>query len=316
MNSAPSRAETLTDAAVVLPDSIQLPDQRGLSGLFSAAISLALLVMVGEQFRHMSFAAITALVPHAPAFWLAFAASYLAIPACEWMIYNRLWRLPGAGVGALMRKMVSNELLLGYLGEAQFYAWARSRLAMTAAPFAAIKDVTILSALVGNVVTLVLLVPAWGLIRSSEFGPGIHPLFVSLGVVLASSFAILLLRERLFSLKPTDLRFITAIHLTRTFAQLILAALMWHWVLPGVPLHLWFVLATLKMLVSRLPLVPNKDVVFAGLAVMLLGHEAQVASLLTMMAGLILVTHLVVGACFGLGGLFDQWRERRTVRDL
>lgn len=46
-----------------------------------------------------------------------------------------------AGIGALLRKLVSNELLLGYLGEAQFYAWARSRTNMTTAPFGAIKDI-------------------------------------------------------------------------------------------------------------------------------------------------------------------------------
>ena len=51
--------------------------------------------------------------------------------------YRKLWGLPFSGIAALLRKMVSNELLLGYLGEVQFYAWARSRLNMATAPFGA-----------------------------------------------------------------------------------------------------------------------------------------------------------------------------------
>ena len=54
---------------------------------------------------------------------------------------------------------------------------------------------------------------------------------------------------------------------------------------------------------SRLPLIPNKDVVFAGLAVFLLGHEHEIGDLMAMMAGLLLVTHLAVGTVFGTAEL-------------
>jgi len=90
---------------------------------------------------------------------------------------------------------------------------------------------------------------------------------------------------------------------------------MWHLVLPQVPLHLWFVLSTLRMLVSRLPLVPNKDVIFAGIAVFVIGHEARIDDLMTMMAGLILATHLMVGAGFGLAGLAEQFTQRSAGRN-
>ena len=81
---------------------------------------------------------------------------------------------------------------------------------------------------------------------------------------------------------------------------------MWHLVLPDVSVDLWIVLATLRMLLSRLPLLPNKDVVFAGLAVFLLGHEVQVASLMTLMAVMLLIAHLAVGAIVGLVGLIES----------
>ncbi|WP_374529848.1 hypothetical protein [Novosphingobium sp.] len=257
----------------------------------------------------MNFASILAMVPHSAEFWLTFATWYLAMPLSEWIIYRKLWQLPFSGVGALIRKLVSNELLLGYLGEAQFYAWARSKLDMPTAPFGAIKDVTILSALTGNIATTVMLVAAWPLVSSGGIGLQMHSVFMSLGVVLVTSFAMLLFRQRLFTLPKSELWFISLVHMFRIAALVLLSALMWHWVLPDVAIALWLVLATLRMLVSRLPLVPNKDVVFAGLAVYLLGQETRIAEMLTMMAGLVLLAHAAVGAIFALTGLVGEARR-------
>lgn len=302
--------DPLEQAELLLPTADDPPQNRRLAAAFSALVSLALLVMVADQFRQLSFGKIAAMVPGQPVFWLIFAAYYFVAPLGEWVIYRRLWDLPFRGMGALLRKLVSNELLLGYLGDVQFYAWARSTLKLAAAPFGAIKDVTILSALTGNVVTVLLLIPAWPLAASGQLGLELHSIFVSLSVVLVTSFAMLLWRRQLFSLPRQDLAFIAAVHVFRIAAMLALAAAMWHWVLPHVPLLMWLVLASLRMLVSRLPLVPNKDVVFAGLTVFVLGHETDVAGLMTMMAGLILAAHLVVGTLAALGGLITHWRRR------
>jgi hypothetical protein len=54
-------------------------------------------------------------------------------------------------------------------------------------------------------------------------------------------------------------------------------------------------LSALRLLISRLPFVPNKDVVFAGVAVFLIGHDAEIGTLMTMMATLILATHMTLG---------------------
>lgn len=279
-----------------------------LAGLFSTLISLALLVAVGVQFNQLSLPLLAEMIPSSPLFWLVFAAYYLAGPVCEWIVYRHLWNLPVAGIGALLRKLVSNELLLGYLGEAQFYAWARSRTNMTTAPFGAIKDMTILSALTGNIATLVMLVFAWPLVASGAFGIEMKPAFLSLGVVLVTSFLIFLFRQKLFTLPRKELIFITVVHFIRIVVVIGLAALLWHLVMPQVAVGMWLVLATLRMLVSRLPLIPNKDVVFAGLAVFILGQEGSIAGLLTMMAALLLVAHLVVGGIFALAGLFESGR--------
>ena len=280
------------------------------AALASMAISLALLVAVALQFRDLDTREIARLVPSSPLFWTAFAGYYLALPISEWVIYRRLWQFPPAGFGALLRKLVSNELLLGYLGEAQFYAWARARGTVNAAPFAAIKDITILSALTGNLATLVMLALAWPYVTAGQLGVQGQSAFAALGIVLVTSLAILLFRQKLFTLPRRELLIISAIHLARIAAVLILSAVMWHAVLPQVALTLWLVLATLRQLISRLPLMPNKDVVFAGITVLLLGNSTQVAALMAMMAVLLLAAHLLVGTIFGLAGLFDTEKTK------
>ena len=275
------------------------------AALASMTVSLALLVAVALQLRDLDFAKVRALLPASPNFWAAFAVYYLAGPVSEWVVYRRLWAMPVAGIGALLRKLVANELLLGYLGEAQFYAWARARSRLSDAPFGAIKDMTILSALVGNGATLVLLGLAWPYVSAGQLGMEGQTAFASLGVVLLTSLGILLFRRQLFTLPRADLWFISFTHLARIAVILIASAVMWHAVLPAVAISLWLVLATLRMLISRLPLMPNKDVVFAGITVLLLGKGADVAALMAMMAVLLLGAHLVVGTVFGLTGLFD-----------
>ena len=281
------------------------PRSNRLATAASIAISLALLVAVALQFRDFDFARVRGLIPASPVFWLAFAVYYLAGPVSEWVVYRRLWAMPLAGIGALLRKLVANELLLGYLGEAQFYAWARARSGLSAAPFAAIKDMTILSALVGNGATLVMLAFAWPYVSAGQLGLQGSTAFASLGVVLVTSLGILLFRRQLFSLPRAELWFISATHLARIGVILIASAVMWHAVLPAVAITLWLVLATLRMLISRLPLLPNKDVVFAGITVLLLGGQTDVAALMALMAVLLLAAHLLVGTIFGLMGLFD-----------
>ena len=94
------------------------------------AISLGIFAAVLFQLRHLNVHSVVAMVPRSPLFWAVFAVTYLATPAVDFLIFRRLWRLPAAGFGALLRKFVGNEILLGYIGELHFYSWARSRLRM------------------------------------------------------------------------------------------------------------------------------------------------------------------------------------------
>ena len=276
--------------------------QRWLSFLISAGLLTAILL----QFDRLGLAKLWSVLPVNPMFWMAFAAYYLALPASEWVIYRRLWDIPAAGFGALLRKLVSNELLLGYSGELSFYAWARRKMNLTTTPFGAIKDVSINSAIAGNVVTLVMIVLAWPSLILLHFGPAPRDIALSAGALLLVSVAALLFKRRLFSLPAAELRFVFGIHVARLAATTLLSGLIWHSALPDVPLSLWVLLAAMQLLVTRLPFVPNKDLVFAGLALFVVGHDSEVAALIGIVAALILITHVVLGGMLAIFDMLDM----------
>jgi len=262
--------------------------------LLSGVISLLLLASLARELLGGGLGALDSSLPSSPAFYLAFAAIYAVQPLSDYIIFRRLWGIPAIGIVPILRKMVANELLLGYSGEAYFYAWARDRLKMVAAPFAAIKDVSILSAVVGNLVTLALL--AFAAPVAADLIPAgyARPMLYSAAAILLLSLAILLFRGRLFSLPRRDLLWVAGIHLLRTIAYTVLLALCWHLALPGAPLGLWLLLVTGRQLVARLPLLPNKDIVFASLALLLVGNDLEVTRLVAITVALTLATHAVV----------------------
>jgi hypothetical protein len=274
---------------------LDIPPARWRAWL-SASISIALLAAIILQFDRDGLARLKGAVPVSPGFWMALTAYYVALPAAEWVIYRRLWHIPASGIVALLRKLVSNELLLGYSGELSFYTWARRRAGLTNTPFAAIKDVSILSAAAGNVATLTMIL--FGGSHIGRFGVAVSPkeLMLSVAILLALCIGSLLLRRKLFSLPAADLRFILAAHLIRVASTTALMAMMWHFALPDVPIGTWILLSALQLLVTRLPFVPNKDLLFAGAAMFLTGGASAIGTLAALIATLILTMHLLIGA--------------------
>ena len=179
-----------------------------------------------------------------------------------------------------------------------------------AAPFGAIKDVTILSALTGNLFTLLMVLVTAPFLGSLPLGINSSAFIASASFILISSVAALFLRKRLFTLPRRELWFVAGAHTARIVISALLAAVMWHLLLPSVALSWWLILSAARQLLSRLPFLPNKDVVFAGLAVFLVGSDQQIIAAMTLMATLILAAHLFAGATLGLSALVQEERAR------
>lgn len=254
--------------------------------------SLALIAAVLFALRSANPIDIAKLIPRSPVFWLVFVASYLTAPLADWIIFRRLWRLQWSGFAPLLRKSVLNALIVSYAGEAYFYGWIRTRTAICPNPFGAIKDVAILSALVGNAATLALVIAAWPMLKSVQLGAAQMPLLASVAVLAAISISAIVFRGKVFHLSPAALLFIGMIHLARTILCVGLVALLWHLAMPAIALQWWLLLATGRMVVSRLPLIANKDLAFAGVAAFLFQHDLAIVQLMAMTAMLIFAANL------------------------
>lgn len=252
------------------------------------------------QARTLNVADISALVPTSPLFWVLFAITYLVSPFSDWLIFRKLWGITARAFGALVRKLIYNELVLGYLGEVYFYTWARRKLTMETTPFGAVKDVAIMSAVAGNIMTLAFIAAAYPYLALLPLDNYADDIAWSLAVVVALSLLPFLLRKQIFSLTRGELWMVFGIHTARIVGTTVLTGVLWALVLPDVAIGWWLVLAAIRMLVSRLPFVTNKDIVFAGIAVLALGEDVQLAALMAMMAALILATHLILALIFGL----------------
>src|SRR5687767_4665946 len=97
-------------------------------GILGTILSLIVVGAAIYQARDLDFAKTFGLMPTSLTFWGLFAISYLIGPASDWFIFQRLWGVGASAFGVLIRKLIYNELLVGYLGEIYFYGWARQNL--------------------------------------------------------------------------------------------------------------------------------------------------------------------------------------------
>jgi hypothetical protein len=282
------------DYARIAGEPMPLMENTGKWGRWlSLGFSAAILGVIVFELQRLNFGTVLGLIPTSPAFWAAFVAYYFSPVIGDWIIYRHLWNLPRIAFVPLMRKLVSNELLLGYSGEVYFYSWARKNARFHAAPFGAVRDVSILSAVAGNGLTFAMVVALWPVIRKlSLSGPVFNWSLLALAV---SSFAIVLLQRRFLSLSRRELGFVLTVHTLRICVTTALGILVWHVALPGQPLMLLVVLGALRLLLSRLPFLPNKEAAFAAGILLLLGKNHDVTTIVTMVATVVVIAHIGFG---------------------
>ena len=300
INSAKTPLVTVPDLAGLEP--VQTLKRRW-PMVIGAIITLAMIFGLGRELFGSGLAGLSRAIPHDPLFYVAFALLYLAPPLGDFIIFRRLWGIPLSGLAALLKKRIANDVVLGYSGEAYFYAWARQRSQMVAAPFGAVKDVSILSAIAGNAVTLAMIAIALPLGVGLLTPIQLHTVETSAAITFAMSLPFLIFSKRVFSQPRGTLWWIFMVHCVRLISGSVFLAFAWHFALPSVSIGMWLILGAARLLVSRLPLVPNKDLLFANFAIILIGQDAALSELMAMTAALVLLVHVILIGTFSLHGL-------------
>lgn len=269
--------------------------------LLGVAVSIGLVAAILVQLGGATSDALKMIVRLPLGVWPALVLLYLTQPICDFAVYRRAWNLPLAGFVALLRKNVMNEVVLGYSGQAYLYVWARRVAGSVAAPFGAIKDASIVSALLGNLLTLILVAISATQLRDLGLVRQLGPALWSGLIPIAISLGLLVFGRLVFSLPPGQLAYVAAAHGLRLVVSTALTVLIWRMAQPDVTPGIWLVLMAVRYLVSRIPLLPNKDLVLGNLMLLLLGAHSPIALLMAALALMTLGLHLAV--IVGLGAI-------------
>lgn len=241
-------------------------------------------------------------------FYIVLMLAYTVAPLCDAVIYGRLWGLGARALPLFFRKRVFNEVLLDYSGEAYFWAAARrltpggnpgggpGGAALPRALLSVVRDVNLLSGLVSNTATLLLL--AFVLHMGVPGLPDIPLWAIAAGALIPVGVMLAIVLARFFSLTRDEAFMVGALQALRLATVLALQALVWTIALPHVPFDRWLVVLAAQMAVTRLPFLPNRDLVMSGVALSLAGvigvSEAELAATFMAIAALMLVLHGLV----------------------
>lgn len=305
------------------------PLGKRLGRWFNALLYVMILLLLVRAIANVGWQQVIEVLPTSLPFWLLLVAGYLLPPLVEWVIYRRWWGLGPDSIGVFLKMRVMNDALFSYSGHTYLLVWASKYLGFAfdpqnpprilgrgggpgvdpaSNPVAAVKDMAITSGIAGVLATLVLLVMTLGLggaatVRDTLDPRTIHILFWSFGAMILLNSGILLFRHNIMTLPTRENLFAFGWHLFRVLAVQGLLVASWAVALPGIDGETWFVLGALRMVIMRMP-VPNKEVLFAAIAVSLAGDTAQdVAALMAAQGALHLIFHAIAwGVAAALDG--------------
>ena len=192
---------------------------------------------------------------------------------------------------------------MGYSGEAYLIAWARRHVALpTRRILGIVKDNVVLSGF-GSTVFAVLLLAAFLLVGNVEalgIGRDEGTLYFAIAatVVVVLALVAARFRRRLFVLPGRLLALVFGLHFGRLAVMNLLQVVQWDLVIPEVGWQSWFVFLAVQVIISRLPLLPARDLLFLsaslGLAETLGIPQAALAGMLVTLSALDKALNLVL----------------------
>lgn len=284
----------------------RLDDKRAKIALkwLQAGLFIAVLSYLTYRLSEIGWLEVWKSLPGTIWFYVLFALIYLILPVADQINYQiilrlNLWR----SFPIFLRKRVFNFAVFGYSGEAYFIFWAKRHLALADwKAFSAVKDNNILSGLASNSVTVILLIAflLTGQLNSIITALPDMPVYLG-GAALAAAVlvpVVIRFRQHLLSLPAKTALAVFAVHIARIVVILGLTALQWSAALPDVPFGTWLLFLTAQMVLTRIPFLPNQDLIILSLGLSMTGFvnapSASVAAMFVAAGALTQLAHLAV----------------------
>jgi hypothetical protein len=277
-------------------------------------VPVVLFAIVGYMLTRTGWTSIYASRPDSFWFYLVLLVPFFVQPVADLFLYRYLLGVGRAlPLSIFLRKRYMNTVMLDYSGEVYLFFWARKNLNVSDGfMMHAVKDSSVLSAAAGLVVLwamfVVLLAGHLIALPSLQFGRWPMALIGLIPLVLGG--ALFIANRKLTALSRRQIASVFSIHLSRCVTALWVEYVLW-WLSGALPSGIdCFKFVALRLLVTRLPLIPSKDLVFVGVAMAAAGtmtvSAPKVAAVLVLMTVIERIEDLVV---VGVPWLIEQARR-------
>jgi len=251
-------------------------------------------------------------------FYVLFFLIHFATPFWEVIIYQQFWKFGfKEGFKTFITKKILNAEVVGYSGEVYLFSWAKKRFKLNnKAAFGPIKDNTILSSVV-SYVTLIIILLVYTFTSDVDILTALKikevHLYIIAGILLLIVIGLLMFRNNVFSIDTRTLLKVTGIHEARILIIYSLEILQWAIILPLIPLQIWITLMIIKIVTSRIPMLPNRDLIFASLGIemskLLDISTAGIAGILLTNSALIKLTNFSLYLFLHMRGVVKNSKE-------
>ncbi len=259
------------------------------------------------QLSQIGFSKLWQNLPTHPLFYILLVVLYFTLPITEQFIYRLSLKFDfWSGFKIFTKKKVLNQEVIGYSGEAYFLFWANKNLEESSKKIlGVVKDNTIISALASTLTAVILLSVFFFSFNNSGLE---NTIFETKNLLIGGGFMSVLLilffsfRNKILSVDKKTAWLMFGIHELRICWVYTLEILQWIIVLPAVPILIWFTFLSVKIISSRIPLLPNRDLIFisASLEVSKFVEigEAEIAGILLTSTVLTKVMNLIFFSLF------------------
>ena len=208
-------------------------------------------------------------LPVTPWFYILFLFLYFALPVSEQFIYGTSLKFSfKKGLPVFIQKKIYNADVLGYSGEAYFFVWAKKNLEESSGYiFGVIKDNNIISSVTSTLVAAVLLsvflyVSQLNLQQIIDVDR--KYLYYGAAAVVLILASLIYFRHYIITMPSEMASKIFGIHLARLLFVYSVEIIQWMVVMPEVPLYIWFTYMSIKIISTRIPFLPSRDLLFIG----------------------------------------------------
>lgn len=209
-------------------------------------------------------------LPQTVWFYVLMLLIFFGLPVFQMFIYRVAWKVSHWDIFlAMLNKRVLDKDVLGYSGEMYLYLWARKNVSKPEKEILhVVKDNVILSSAASTLVAVVLLVLFFIFGQVKVPKEWVNPSALQVSVLV---FCVLLVvglairfRKSILYLPRKELREIFWLNIARLLVVQGFQLIQWIVVMPGVPLINWMTLLAVQIIITRIPLLPSRDLIFLG----------------------------------------------------